>query len=313
MAGKKTAGKKKAAAPKDATNALATIDMRLDGGVFVADFASMLADAKTYVKRFNGLTIASDDDLKAARGLRAEVNKKRTEFNRARLDLCHAYDKPKEAFVGECKKVLAVLDDAIDYIDVKIAERKEAMLEARKQLLADEYAGIAGDLASIIPLGAFIAREPKLAQIQWTPTKACNVLASMVAQAVSEREVIRSSELAFEADADRIYCEKLDLAAALAENKRLVAEQQAREAHIEANRALEVDLQSRADESSALASPHPAPAAPEPAADACFVAPRFTWSFRFVSTRKDAEAIAAFARSLGVESDGIKRESEAVS
>lgn len=294
---------------------LAVIDMRLENGVFVADFSAMAKAAYDYVKQFDGIKIETDDDFKVAKAMRAELNKRAKEINAARLALGREYDVVKDEFYEQCKTLVEVFETAAGVIDTTIKARENEMARARRELLAEEYAGLAPDMVKLIPLDSYIKRQPKLLQRSWTPTKACVTLGEMVTAAVADREVLRSSSLDFEADADRVYCATLDLNAALAENKRLCDERAKREAHIEAARKLDEELSSKAAAASSLAQVE-APCSPEPVTEAApseqpaADGPLCEWSFGFTGTRDQAMRIAAFARSVGVESDGIRKVKE---
>lgn len=282
-------------------SALAVISMGSEAGALAADFDSMKTAAIEYVRRFEGMEIVTEDDRKAARSLRSDLNSKVDAIERARIDAFKAYDAPKSAFKARCEEVKQVIRDQIAIIDDRLAELDAAFAEKRRAALLAEYEAVAPDLAGVIPLDRFIAREPKLAGRTWSESNAVSKLGDMVRAAVSDRESIRAAAPKFATAADQHYCEHLDLSSALAEAKRLADEVEARERHAEQMQREEAQREARAmvraaDEDALRRGGRRAKA------DAAVR----EWEFRFKATKAQAIMIAEYATSLGAVSDGIK-------
>lgn len=290
-------------------SALAVIEMGATSGGLTADFAAMKTAARAYVSRFESLQIVTDEDRKAAKKIRADLNSKIAAIEQARKDAFRAYDAPKEPFTAKCKEVQAVIREQIAFIDARLSAMDEEFRAARMKALRAEYEAQAPDLMEAIPLERFIEREPALTGRKWAETKAVSALGDMISTAVRDREAIRAAAPKFATDADRHYCAHLDLSAALAEAKRLSDEVEARERHAEQmqreaeERVARAMAQAKAADATAASAAAPAAA---PRARAGRREPVKEWEFRFRATKAQATMIAEYAKSLGVVSEGVK-------
>lgn len=277
------------------------IDMRIENGFFVADWDAMELAARKYVEKFDGMEIVTEDDRKAAKKIRAELKSKITDIERARVDLGKSYDAPKFAFNDQCRKLTGIISDQINHIDKRLKEMDEAFAVDRRNALEREYEGVAPDLMALIPLDAFIGKNPKLMGRSIVETKACKTLDNMIVQAVEDRETIRNSGLQYADECDRMYCETLDLKRAISRNSELIEAERARAAH-----AVKSEAVDRAVHSAPVVKPIPRQNAR--LGDELKGEPELTdWRFDFTASRAVAEQIARYARSLGVVSDGIRR------
>lgn len=188
---------------------------------FVSSIERFFADVQ--------IDVTDDKQVKELKGLRADVNKVASAIDTKRKDM----DKAVKAAMGEADTTLNALRDRLkavyDSTGKQIDEAEKLRLEARMNILRDEYAGMAPDLMELVPLESFTEREKKLIQKAWTGNKACDVLDDMIAKVVSERKTLE--ELEYANQADMVYCRTLDAAQALAENRRLVEQHVAEEAH----------------------------------------------------------------------------------
>ncbi|MCR2027740.1 DUF1351 domain-containing protein [Adlercreutzia muris] len=282
-------------------SALSVIEMGATSGGLSADFEAMKVAARAYVSKVVGMDIVTDEDRKAAWKIRADLNSKVEAIEKARKDAFRAYDAPKEAFKAKCEEVKSVIKEQIAIIDGRLKELDDEFTAARKAALLAEYETQAPDLMAAIPLERFIERESALMGRSWSETKAVSKLGQMIATAVSDREAIRAAAPKFATAADKHYCERLDLSAALAEAKRLADEAKARERHAEQMQREAEDRVARAMAQAKAAEGGGAPCRPKsPASEVR------EWDFRFRATKAQATMIAEYAKSIGVVSDGIK-------
>lgn len=284
-------------------SALAVIEMGATSGGLTADFAAMKTAAKAYVKQFESMEIVTDEDRKAAKRIRADLNSKIGDIENARKDAFRAYDAPKDPFTARCREVQAVIREQIAIIDARLAEMDEEFRERRTAALLAEYKAQAPDLMEAIPLERFIEREPALVGRKWAETKALSVLGDMIAAAVRDRDAIRAASPKFATAADQNYCAHLDLSAALAEAKRLTDEAEARERHAE---QMQREAEERAARAAAQAAPDAECEPPAPPSRPARREPVREWEFRFRATKAQAVMIAEYASSLGVVSEGVK-------
>lgn len=248
---------------------------------------------------FEGVDIdpADPEQVKALKGLRADVNKAANAIDGKRKDM----DRAVKGAMSEADGALNALRDRLKEVYAKTGRRIEEAdaiwLQGRTALLRHEYEGAAPDLAELIPLDAFTAREPKLLQKSWKGPKACDKLDEMIAEAVADRERLAESDLAYPVEADAVYCETLDLKAALDEDRRLKVAEAAKQAHLAASRQLQEQVEARRERE----APKPEPAPQEPPETLS------RWTISFTGTEPQAAEVKALMVRLGVEDRKCKR------
>lgn len=265
-------------------------DMRLDHGVFIADFDAMMAAANSYVSQFESLVIDTEDERKQAAKFRAGIRSRAREINQARIDLSKAYDAPKDEFKRQCDAVIGVLNAQADEIDRRLKEIDQAFVRDRTALLLSEYETFAPLLMAAIPLDVFTCADSRLLGRSWSGAKACGELRRMIQEAVANRKLIADAHPSYAVDADAVYCKTLDVSAAFAESNRLADQAKERVAHAVISSA---DPVARAARSCAVAAAHAEPVG--------------HWSFAFAATKTQAQLIAEYARSIGVNAGSIER------
>lgn len=276
-------------------------EMKLQGGAFVADWDAMEQAARAYAAQFDSIEITDERSRKDAAKVRADINDKKKQLNRARIDLSKEYDKPKAEFKARVDGIIAILDEQIGYIDGQLKAKDAEHLEARRRLLSREYEAMAAGLMEAVPLDRFIAAEPKLAGRTWTGSKACDKLDEMVQAAAQARATLAEQNLEFPLDADRVFCETLSMQAALDENARLAQRRRDNEARAAAMpEAIRPQQQPQAPAQPPLQQQppvQPAQAAPKPEARP---EPLSRYQFTFVGTESQAAQVKSLLVSLGV-------------
>lgn len=249
---------------------------------------------------FEGVDIDPTDpeQVKALKGLRADVNKAANAIDGKRKDM----DRAVKGAMSEADGALNALRDRLKEVYAKTGRRIEEAdaiwLQGRTALLRHEYEGVlAPDLAELIPLDAFAAREPKLLQKSWKGPKACDKLDEMIAEAVADRKRLAESDLAHHVEADAVYCRTLDIKAALDEDRRLKVAEAAKQAHLAASKQLQEQVEARRGQEAE--KPKPAPQEPPEALS--------RWTVSFTGTEVQAAEVKALMVRLGVADRKCKR------
>ena len=248
---------------------------------------------------FEGVDIdpTDPDQVKALKGLRADVNKAANAIDGKRKDM----DRAVKGAMSEADGALNALRDRLKEVYAKtgrrIDEANELWLQGRTALLRHEYEGAAPDLAELIPLDVFTAREPKLLQKSWKGPKACEKLDEMIAEAVADRKRLAESDLAHPVEADAVFCRTLDIKAALDEDRRLKVAEAERKAHLAASRQLQEQVEARREREAP--KPEPAPREPPEALS--------RWTISFTGTEAQAAEVKALMVRLGVADRKCKR------
>ena len=245
---------------------------------------------------FDGCEIdpTDKDQVKALKGLRADVNRAANAIDGKRRDM----DRAIKGATAEADGALDALRDRLRAVyaktGVQIEEADRIWRERRLGMLASEYQGIAPDLTPLIGLGSFIAAEKRLVQKSTSDAKACSMLDDMVARAVSERETLSKLDVAHPVEADKVYCETLSLKAALDESERIEREAAERREHAERMRDLEqaVAERRRNDFFGDSGDPSQWETAPEPERE---------WTLTISTTRSKMERVVEMARGMHVE------------
>ena len=183
-----------------------------------------------------------------------------------------------------------------DLMGKQMDQAEEERRQARYNILWREYEDLAPDLMELIPLDSFLAREPKLMGATWIATKACKELGEMIRKAVHERDLIRESGIEFPNDADRVYCQTLDIAKAYDRNAQLVEERKQREAHMDAAARLDqaIGRAHQAVVGQSAPEPEPEPVQTQPAQPADLRKYRLV----FMATKEEAYKVRDFMRTL---------------
>lgn len=248
---------------------------------------------------FEGVEIdpTDPDQVKALKGLRADVNKAANAIDGKRKDM----DRAVKGAMSEADGALNALRDRLREVYAKtgrqIEEADAIWLQGRTALLRHEYEGAAPDLAELIPLDAFAAREPKLLQKSWKGPKACDKLDEMIAEAVTDRKRLAESDLAHPVEADAVYCRTLDIKDALDEDRRLKVAEAERKAHLAASKQLQEQVEARRGQEAE--KPKPAPHEPPEALS--------RWTVSFTGTEAQAAEVKALMVRLGVADRKCKR------
>lgn len=248
---------------------------------------------------FEGVEIdpTDPDQVKALKGLRADVNKAANAIDGKRKDM----DRAVKGAMSEADGALNALRDRLREVYAKtgrqIEEADAIWLQGRTALLRHEYEGAAPDLAELIPLDAFAAKEPKLLQKSWKGPKACDKLDEMIAEAVADRKRLAESDLAHPVEADAVYCRTLDIKDALDEDRRLKVAEAERKAHLAASKQLQEQVEARRGQEAE--KPKPAPHEPPEALS--------RWTVSFTGTEAQAAEVKALMVRLGVADRKCKR------
>lgn len=239
------------------------------------------------------------DQVKALKGLRADVNKAASAIDGKRKDM----DRAVKGAMAEADGALNALRDRLKAVYAKtgaqIEEADRIWLHRRWGLLAEEYEGLAPDLIPLIDIGAFADAERRLVQKSTTDAKACAILGDMVARAVEERETLKGLSLPHAVEADKAYCETLSLKAAIDEDKRLTEAEAAKAEHEARMRELEEAVAERRGEG----------VGPDDTGDPGMFDPQWNpaadearrWTLRLRCTREEMETVEAYAEGLGIE------------
>ena len=271
--------------------------------VITDNLAALEAYVDEQIKPYMGMAIdpESDAELKNARAVMAELNKLKKPIEDERKRVKREYDAPLKAFEAKVKGITSKIDEARDFVKVQVENADEEFKARRRAHLAEEYEGVAGLLAGVIPFEAIL--EPEWLRRSKAESAAEAALQDKAATALKGYETLMKKQLVHADEVMKRYAETLDVIAALEledelnEKDRRMAEFKAAQAKVEAVRNPEPE-------------PQPEPeTVPQPEPETTGAAgPVLRWSLQmeFTGTRGYAKVIADTLNRLGITGATIK-------
>lgn len=264
------------------------------------NLAALEAYVDAQVAPYVGAVIdpADEEQVKEGRRCMADLNRLKAPIEEERKRVKRAYEAPLKAFEARVKGITAKIDAARSGLKAQVDEADERFRAMRRELLAEEYGGCAGALASVIPFSA-VLDEGWLNRSVAEP-KALALVQEAAERALEGYQALMAAEMPRKDEVVARYAETLDVAAALRHGAEL-AERDRRMAEFRA-------AQEEAARVAAGRAPEPEPAPrPGPAAD-----PAFVWSLtmEFEGTRDDAQRVADALRAEGVTGASIRCKGE---
>lgn len=246
----------------------------------------------------------SEYELKNARAVMATLNKLKKPIDDERKRVKREYDAPLKEFEAMVKAITSKIDEARDFVKVQVENADEAFKERRKAHLAEEYEGVAGLLAGVIPFDAIC--EPEWLRRSKAESAAEAALQDKAQTALKGYETLMKKQLVHADEVMKRYAETLDVIAALEledelnEKDRRMAEFKAAQAKVEAVRNPEPEPEPQPE-------PEPEPA-PQPEPETTDAGPVLRWSLsmEFTGTRGYARVIADTLNRLGITGSTIK-------
>lgn len=250
---------------------------------------------------FGGIEIDVDDQeqVKQLKDVRADINKVAKAIDDERKGMDKAINGARAEADGALNSLRDRVRAVYESTGRQIEEANERQRQARIKILADEYAAVAPDLMEMIPLDAFIKKEPKLVSRdkRFTGNKACDLLDEMIADAVHDRERLRDVG-EFAIGGDMVYCRTLDLRAAMDEIDRLKRAKAELEEHEQAATRLDVAV-GRAHEAVTAANEAEAANEPKKTETTPQKQPRrFLYRLEFTAEDADATKLWGMAKTL---------------
>lgn len=258
-----------------------------------ADFDELERQAADYVAMYDGVDLehATEEDESGIRKCRADLNAKRKELDERRKAIKREYNKPLDEFEARVKGVQDILGGGIARFDAALERIKDARRDARLELLAETYADAAPILVPLVPIEAFIEKDPGLLHKATTDRQAEDRLLDMVSKLAEDQAALEAMEIPHKKEAEVALFKTLDLSAAIQASIDAVKDEERRKAEEDAVAAMKA-------EQAALGNPLPAPTI-----NASMTAPqeRMTVTFTFKDvTEENINAITALCRELGI-------------
>lgn len=253
--------------------------------------------------RYKGV-VYDETQVAMAKTDRATLNKLAAAIDAKRKEMKALYLQPYTEFETQAKELTAMVKMQVDEIDAQVKAfdnfRKEEKLA---QIKAEIYAPIIGDLAELIPYDKI--HNPKWLNVTTSMAAIGDEIARTVEKVASGLKAIDQLSLAQDI-ADRVkdaFLRDFDLAAAIAEKERIMAEREKLERYQAAQQAQSAPTAAHipCGENTQAAEERPAPQAEQPA-DGEKV---YTVAFRIRVTKAQLDALGAFMKANNIKPERV--------
>lgn len=264
-------------------------------------------EVKQYVvdglARYKGV-VYDDTQIALAKTDRANLNKLAAAIDAKRKEMKAMYLQPYTEFDAQAKELTAMVKMQVDEIDAQVKAfdnfRKEEKLAVIKK---EVYEPTVGNLAELIPYERL--HNPKWLNVTTS-------LATIGAEIVQACEKIMSGlnaidQLGLAPDiAERVksvFLKDFDLAAAIAEKERILAERERLERYQAAQQAQStpVTVETAGCENTAPATEVPTAPAEQPVAEEKV----YTLTFRIQATKAQLDALGAFMKTINIKPERV--------
>lgn len=259
---------------------------------------------------YSGFTVDPEDEerIKQARNVCADINAIKKPIEAERKHIKNEYEAPLKAFEAEVKAITSKIDGAYRAIKDQVDEADAMFKENRRAHLEEEYVGVAGILADVIPFSAILDDK-------WlTRSKHLGVaeeeLQEKAATALKGYETLLTKNLTHKDEVVKRYVETLDILAALQledellEKDRQMEEFKAKQESLKATKPQPAPEPQKAAEKPVepIKKPEPTPQPEKP------IGGVLVWSLEmeFTGTREYAQKVADALTGLGITGSTIK-------
>lgn len=245
--------------------------------------------------------IYSNDTITEAKKDRANLNKLATAIDAKRKEMKALYLAPYEQFEAEAKELVSMIKTVSAEIDAQVKAYEDFRKQEKQQFIVEQiYKPLIGNLAVLVPY-------EKLHNPKWlNVTTSVNEIGEDMAQTVEKIESgLRAiDQLNLEADiAERVksvFLWKFDLAAAIAEKERILAEREKMEQYRAAQQAQVAEATPKAI-SAPVEEEKPTQPAQRPTAEEKLL----TVAFRIHVTKAQLDGLGAYMRANGIKPERV--------
>lgn len=212
----------------------------------VFNFDELKKELDEKIKPYKSLAV-TEDDLKEAKGDKANLNKLKKALNDKRIEVKKEYMQPIELFESQVKELVSIVDEGIINIDSQVKAFENKQTEDKLREITAFYVDEFEDLIDVLPLGRILPDK-------WR-NKGCKM--SDIQQEIRDKvfkfrndvNIIKAMNLECEDMMLDAYVKTLDMSAALQEKHDFEARQEAlKKSEKQTLEMLSEDMQNAASE-----------------------------------------------------------------
>ena len=275
--------------------------------VFADNLAALDAYVEQQIAPYVGAKIdpQDNDQVKEARKCLADLNKLKAPIESERKRIKREYEAPLKAFEGRVKTITSKIDETRAALKQQVDQADEAFKAWRRGVLEEEYEGVAGALADVIPFSAVL--DDAWLNRSTQEHKATKQLQEKVESALKGYKTLQSKDLNHKDEVVKHFAETLDAISALELEDAL----NEKDREMEEFKKRQAEAQAVA-ESRKVPEPTPVPQIPESAPEPISAPQSYKWELHmeFTGTRTFAEAVAATLKQMGLSGASIKCKEE---
>lgn len=241
------------------------------------------AEVKQWVEdglaRYKGV-VYDDTQIALAKTDRANLNKLAAAIDAKRKEMKALYLQPYTEFEAQAKELTAMVKMQVDEIDAQVKAFENFRKEEKLALIkAEAYAPIIGDLAELIPYERL--HNPKWLNVTTSMATIGEEIARICDKIISGLKAIDQLNLAPDVTerVKSVFLKNFELAAAIAEKERIMAERERLERYQAAQQAQ---------------------SAPTVAEQPATCEKVYTLTFRIHATKAQIDALSAFMKSINI-------------
>jgi hypothetical protein len=206
------------------------LDIQLIPASIQTNLVEVEAFVRESVKHYEGYQMG-EGEYKLAKGLRANLNGMSKEFNARRIAMKKEYMKPWDALEAELKRIDGIITSEAAAIDAQVKQADEEFKVNRRAALIEAYEEFCPVLVPVVPFERIL--QPEWLNRSVNLKKAEGELQEKAAKLAADWDSFNALDLKHKEQAEIVFFQTFDLAAAINEDKRITEER----ARIDALRA----------------------------------------------------------------------------
>lgn len=182
------------------------------------NFEQLKQEVSAKMDFYNNLVV-SEDDITGAKSTRADLNKLKAAIENKRKDVKKQINEPYTVFEKQVKEITAIIQGAIDNIDVQINDYEDKMKFIKYEKLKAAYDDLIGDIEDIIPFEKILPEKWENKSL--SENKLIEEMKKKISDCRNDLRIISVSCKPYVTECQSVYIEKLNISEALAKKNLL--------------------------------------------------------------------------------------------
>ncbi|HIQ91039.1 MAG TPA: DUF1351 domain-containing protein [Candidatus Coprosoma intestinipullorum] len=195
------------------------LKVKIEGVQKITDNMSEVKEYALETKKYYENLVFTDEQIKAAKDERANINKAVKKVADYRKDIVDKFNKPLEEFVRNAKETENILKEASNSIDVQVKKYEEQEKETKKTECEELFNQLIGDLSELITFDKvfnprWLNKTTKMIEVE-------QEIKSTIDKVNSGLNAIKELNSEFETEVTNTFLQDFDLSKAIMRNTQL--------------------------------------------------------------------------------------------